>query len=140
MRVRACNGCRKYIIIRPNDLKNKIKIEEFEKFHKGHTLVSMDLEEVKGSYENVEGDLEAEELLTKNVIQEELMKCNACLSGKMTFKKAFGFSMEDGLSPLMRYFEQTTDTHDGKYAIYDGRITQNYVKWLEKQLVSKILL
>lgn len=53
MRVRACTGCRKYIIIRPESVKNKELLKEFDDTHRGHTLVSVELQEVQGKYENV---------------------------------------------------------------------------------------
>lgn len=139
MRVRACTGCRKYIIIRPDNLKNEKKVKEFEKSHKGHTLVSLDLKEVEGNYENVERELDPEELLTKEIIQEELKKARAVVSEIRTFKGAFRFPMNEDRTPLMKYFERTAETHSGKYAIYEGKITKNYINWLEKQLVSQYL-
>ncbi len=53
VRVKACTGCRKYIIIRPESIENKQKLKEFEGIHRGHTLVSVELSEVQGKYENV---------------------------------------------------------------------------------------
>lgn len=139
MRVRACTGCRKYIIIRPEDPKNSELVKDFEDLHRGHTLVSVELEEVKGSYENIEGDLGPEAILTKEVIQEELKKCRSVNNGKKSLREAFGALVSENPTPLMKYFEKTTDAHHGKYAIYEGSITKNYINWLEKQLVSKFL-
>ena len=53
MRVRACNSCKEYIIIIPNDPINGDFIKDFEKKHSLHTLVTIDLNEVKGFYKNV---------------------------------------------------------------------------------------
>ncbi len=128
-----------YIKIRPNSPKNTEKVKEFEKVHKNHGLILVDLEEVKGSYENVEGDIDPDELLTKRVIQEEIKKCRLVISGEKTFKQAFGYPMEKGLTPLMKYFEHIKGEHKGTYAVFEGRITKNYTNWLEKQLVTRFL-
>lgn len=53
VRVKACTGCRKYIIIRPESVENRQQLKEFEDTHRGHTMVSVELSEVQGKYENV---------------------------------------------------------------------------------------
>lgn len=53
VRVKACTGCRKYIIIRAESVENRERLKEFEDTHRGHTLVSVELSEVQGKYENV---------------------------------------------------------------------------------------
>ena len=50
---RACIKCREYVIIEPNDPKNQISIKQFEGEHKGHNLVTLDLEEVKVQYKEL---------------------------------------------------------------------------------------
>lgn len=55
IRARACIKCREYIIIETNDPKNQEFIKRFEGNHRGHTLIALDLDEVKGQYKNFEG-------------------------------------------------------------------------------------
>ncbi len=54
MRARACIRCKMYVIIQTTDPRNQELIKTFEKDHRGHNLVTLDLEEVKDSYENIE--------------------------------------------------------------------------------------
>jgi hypothetical protein len=39
-----------YIVIHPGNPVNLVEIKKFEKKHLGHTVVTVDLNEVKGSY------------------------------------------------------------------------------------------
>ena len=50
VRVRACIKCRMYIVIHPGNPVNMVEIKKFEKKHLGHTVVTVDLNEVKGTY------------------------------------------------------------------------------------------
>lgn len=50
IRVRACIKCREYIIIYPNNPVNQVHIRKFEKNHPGHTLVTLDINEVRKQY------------------------------------------------------------------------------------------
>ncbi|MFW9827862.1 MAG: hypothetical protein ACFFEY_09735 [Candidatus Thorarchaeota archaeon] len=50
VRCRACIKCRSYVIIHPNNPVNQVEIKRFEKKHLGHTIVTVDINEVKGSY------------------------------------------------------------------------------------------
>jgi hypothetical protein len=50
VRCRACIKCRTYIIIHPGNPVNLQEIKLFEKKHLGHTVVTVELNEVKGSY------------------------------------------------------------------------------------------
>ena len=50
---RACIKCREYLIIEPNDPKNQELIKIFEGNHKGHNLVTLDLDEVKEQYTEI---------------------------------------------------------------------------------------
>ena len=50
VRVRACIKCRTYAVIHPSNPVNMLEIKRFEKQHLGHTVVTVDLNEVKGSY------------------------------------------------------------------------------------------
>jgi len=54
IRARACIRCRQYIIIHPDNPENLNLINLFDRNHKGHNLVTLDLDEVKGSYKNIE--------------------------------------------------------------------------------------
>lgn len=47
---RACIKCRVFVIIEPNDAENQVTIKLFEEIHKGHNLVTLDLEEVINQY------------------------------------------------------------------------------------------
>ena len=54
IRARACIKCREYVNIHPNDPENQNLIKLFELNHKGHTLITLDLNEVKDQYKNFE--------------------------------------------------------------------------------------
>jgi len=43
-----------YVVIHPNDPANQKLIKTFEGSHIGHNLVTLDLEEVQGTYQNFE--------------------------------------------------------------------------------------
>jgi len=49
-RVRACIKCREYIIIHPNNPLNQVHIKKFNLIHNAHTLVTLDINEVKKQY------------------------------------------------------------------------------------------
>ena len=51
MRARACIKCKEYVLIRPNDPLNRNKINEFDKRHHLHTLITVNLDEVKDTYQ-----------------------------------------------------------------------------------------
>ena len=51
MRARACIKCKEYVIIHPNNPLNQNKIENFERRHHLHTLITIDLEEIKDQYQ-----------------------------------------------------------------------------------------
>ena len=50
IRVRACIRCREYVKIQPDDPKNQELIKSFEGRHIGHTLITLELDEVKDQY------------------------------------------------------------------------------------------
>jgi len=50
VRCRACIKCRTYLVIHPDNPVNQVEIKRFEKQHLSHTIVTVDLNEVKGSY------------------------------------------------------------------------------------------
>jgi len=51
MRARACIKCKEYVIIHPNNPLNQNKIENFERRHHLHTLITVDIEEIKDQYQ-----------------------------------------------------------------------------------------
>lgn len=53
IRVRACIKCKSYVFIFPNDPENQNLIKNFEKAHKSHIIITVDIEEVKGGYINI---------------------------------------------------------------------------------------
>ncbi|MFX1502870.1 MAG: hypothetical protein ACFFDH_18055 [Promethearchaeota archaeon] len=56
VRCRACIRCRAYIVIHPGNPINLQEIKGFEKQHLGHTVVTVELNEVKGSYSSVKNN------------------------------------------------------------------------------------
>ena len=50
LRVRACIKCRQYIVIHPDNPVNQVDIKKFERKHTGHTVMTSDINEVKGVY------------------------------------------------------------------------------------------
>ena len=50
---RACIKCREYVIIEPNNPKNQESIKVFEGNHKGHNLVSLNIDEIIGQYKEI---------------------------------------------------------------------------------------
>ena len=53
VRCRACIKCRTYVVIHPGNPINQVEIKTFEKNHLGHTVVTVDINEVKGNYSSV---------------------------------------------------------------------------------------
>ncbi len=50
LRCRACIKCKTYIVIHPDNPINQVDIKKFEKNHSGHTVVTVDINEIKGAY------------------------------------------------------------------------------------------
>ncbi len=50
MRARACIKCREYVVIHPGNPVNQLDIKKFEKAHLNHTIMTVDLSEIKGIY------------------------------------------------------------------------------------------
>lgn len=50
MRARACIKCKEYVLVRPDDPNNLKLINKFEKNHRGHTLITLNFEEIKGTF------------------------------------------------------------------------------------------
>lgn len=65
MRARACIRCKEYIIIHPNNPLNQTHLNHFHLHHSNHTLVTVDLNEIRKEYKlfNNNG--------RKNPLQEE---------------------------------------------------------------------
>ena len=53
MRARACIKCKEYVIIHPNNPLNQNKIDAFERKHHLHTLITINLDEIKDQYQIV---------------------------------------------------------------------------------------
>ena len=51
MRARACIKCKEYVIIHANNPLNQNIIENFERKHHLHTLITVNLEEIKDQYQ-----------------------------------------------------------------------------------------
>ncbi len=51
MRARACIKCKEYMIIHANNPLNQSKIDNFERIHHKHTLIIVDVEEIKDEYQ-----------------------------------------------------------------------------------------
>ncbi|MBA7683599.1 hypothetical protein ES703_91971 [subsurface metagenome] len=52
MRCKACMKCREYVLIHPENPENQEVIKLFEGIHRGHTVVTLDFNEVKGTFKN----------------------------------------------------------------------------------------
>lgn len=48
--------CREYAIIHPENPSNIELLKAFEGKHRGHTVVTLDLSEVKGSFKNFQAE------------------------------------------------------------------------------------
>ncbi|MEJ2248574.1 MAG: hypothetical protein P8Y70_03770 [Candidatus Lokiarchaeota archaeon] len=54
MRAQACIKCKEYVLIHPGDPVNKKMLDEFKGKHRGHTVITVELEEIKGKYKKLE--------------------------------------------------------------------------------------
>ncbi|MFW9872956.1 MAG: hypothetical protein ACFFG0_07630 [Candidatus Thorarchaeota archaeon] len=50
VRARACIKCREYMVIHPDNPINQVEIKKFERKHTAHTIITVDLNEIKGAY------------------------------------------------------------------------------------------
>jgi hypothetical protein len=58
MRARACLKCKQYVVIHPDNPINLNTVKEFEKKHGYHTIITIDLNEVKeNNFTNVESSI-----------------------------------------------------------------------------------
>ena len=56
MRARACIRCKEYMIIHANNPLNQSKIEFFERKHHLHTLITVNLDEIKDLYQIIKNN------------------------------------------------------------------------------------
>ena len=56
MRARACIRCKEYMIIHANNPLNQNKMDDFERKHHLHTLITVNLEEIKDQYQIVKNN------------------------------------------------------------------------------------
>ena len=56
MRARACIKCKEYMIIHANNPVNQNKIEYFERKHHLHTLITINLDEIKDQYQIIKNN------------------------------------------------------------------------------------
>jgi len=56
MRARACIKCKEYMIIHVNNPLNQNKIEFFERKHHLHTLITVNLDEIKDQYQIIKNN------------------------------------------------------------------------------------
>ena len=56
MRARACIKCKEYMIIHANNPLNQNKIEFFERKHHLHTLITVNLDEIKDQYQIIKNN------------------------------------------------------------------------------------
>jgi hypothetical protein len=62
MRARACIKCKEYLVINPTNPINLNNEKLFEKEHRGHTLITVDLSEIKGEFNKRKLSVEASNL------------------------------------------------------------------------------
>jgi len=56
MRARACIKCKEYMIIQAENPLNRDKINDFERKHHKHTLITVNLEEIKDQYQIIKNN------------------------------------------------------------------------------------
>jgi len=56
MRARACIKCKEYMVIHANNPLNQNKMEFFERKHHLHTLITVNLEEIKDQYQIIKNN------------------------------------------------------------------------------------
>jgi hypothetical protein len=61
MRARACIKCKEYMVIHPSNPLNTSKMKIFEQRHHQHTLVTVDLDEIKDQYEIFKNHIDDDE-------------------------------------------------------------------------------
>jgi len=68
MRARACIKCKEYVLIHPNNPLNQNEIDIFERKHHQHTLITVDLEEIKELYQLIKNNGSIEPSIESNNI------------------------------------------------------------------------
>jgi len=56
MRARACIKCKEYMIIHAANPLNQNKIDYFERKHHKHTLITVNLDEIKDQYQIIKNN------------------------------------------------------------------------------------
>jgi len=56
MRARACIKCKEYMVIHASNPLNQNKINFFERKHHLHTLITVNLEEIKDQYQIIKNN------------------------------------------------------------------------------------
>ncbi|MHA1471492.1 MAG: hypothetical protein ACTSQW_00175 [Promethearchaeota archaeon] len=56
MRARACIKCKEYMIIHADNPLNQNKIGNFERNHHKHTLITVNLDEIKDQYQIIKNN------------------------------------------------------------------------------------
>ncbi len=56
MRARACIKCKEYMVIHASNPLNQNKIDFFERKHHLHTLITVNLEEIKDQYQIIKNN------------------------------------------------------------------------------------
>ncbi len=56
MRARACIKCKEYMVIHASNPLNQNKIEYFERKHHLHTLITVNLDEIKDQYQIIKNN------------------------------------------------------------------------------------
>ncbi|MGV9172807.1 MAG: hypothetical protein ACOC44_00120 [Promethearchaeia archaeon] len=46
MRARTCLKCKEFVVLHPSNPKSKENVNKFEKKHRGHNLVTLQLDEI----------------------------------------------------------------------------------------------
>lgn len=52
LRARACTRCKEYVVIHANNPVSKKIVNNFEELHQNHTLITINLNEIKGIYKS----------------------------------------------------------------------------------------
>ena len=74
MRARACIKCKEYVMIHTNNPLNQNKIDNFERIHHLHTLITVDLEEIKDQYQMIKNNGSKDPSNETNHSQDSLNK------------------------------------------------------------------
>ena len=56
MRAQACIKCKEYVLVHPGNPVNKQLLDDFKGKHRSHTMVTVELHEIKGVYKKYNPD------------------------------------------------------------------------------------